>query len=501
MAYYLGIDIGTRESKGVLINGEGEICQMAVAEHGLKNPKPGWFSQDADEIWWGDFCKLCHTLIEKAQIDAAEIKCVGLSALGCDCVPVGKDGKALHDAILYGIDSRAEKEIQWALEKYGEDAEKVFGHAPCSSDVAPKVQWFENNHRDIWEKAHKFLTASSYLCGRLTGRYVLDPYLAEDFLPLYDLKNGKINEAGCKDFCRADQMAELLPATEIAGKVTERAAEETGLAAGTPVLTGTGDSGAEAISSGLCQPGDLMIQLGSTGYLIYLSDKMIDEPCLWPGTFILPDTYGICGGTNTAGALTQWMAEQWYKAEENGKAPPFALMAEEASKVPAGSEDLLCLPYFAGERTPINDPKARGCFIGLETRHTRGHMVRAGLEGICYDIRANVELMKEHGLQIRRIFAVGGGTKNPVWMQCLADILEQEISVPEITVGAAYGDALMAALAGGGFRDWAELSGKIQMAKSYVPNGETFHIYRKQGLLFEALYEKTKEIMHHLAEN
>ncbi|MGN1231660.1 MAG: FGGY family carbohydrate kinase, partial [Anaerotignum sp.] len=109
MAYYLGIDIGTRESKGVLIDGEGRLCQMAVAAHGVENPRAGWFSQDADAIWWGDFCRLCHALIEKAQIHADEIKCVGLSALGCDCVPVGKDGKALYAAILYGIDSRAEE--------------------------------------------------------------------------------------------------------------------------------------------------------------------------------------------------------------------------------------------------------------------------------------------------------------------------------------------------------------------------------------------------------
>lgn len=499
MAYYLGIDIGTRESKGVMIDGEGEIIQTAVVAHGLDNPQPGWFSQDADEIWWGDFCKLSRELIDKAKADGAEIGCVGLSALGCDCVPVGTDGKALFDAILYGIDSRAEQEIQWALDTYGRDAEKVFGHTPCSSDIAPKVQWFKNNHPDIWEKAYKFLTASSYLCGRLTGNYVLDPYLAEDFLPMYDLKNGTINEAGCEPFCRPDQMAELLPATAIAGKVTAEAAVETGLAVGTPVLTGTGDSGAEAVSSGVCQPGDVMIQLGSTGYIIYLSDHMIDEPRLWPGTFILPDTYGICAGTNTAGALTQWMKDQWYKDAEGSEA--FAVMAQEAEMVPAGSEGLLCLPYFAGERTPINDPKARGCFIGLETRHTRGHMVRAGLEGICYSIRANLELMKEHGLELNRIFVVGGGTKNPVWMQCLADILEQEISVPEVTIGAAYGDALMAALAGGGFKDWAELSAKIKVAKKYVPQEETFAIYRKQGALFDALYEHTKDIMHQLAEN
>lgn len=499
MAYYLGIDIGTRESKGVLIDGEGRLVQLAVTAHGLDNPRPGWFSQNADEIWWGDFCKLCKELLAQTGIAAAEIGCVGFSALGCDCVPIGKDGRALHDAILYGIDSRAEKEIQWALDTYGADAEKVFGHTPCSSDIAPKIQWFKNQYPDIWEKAYKFLTASSYLCGRLTGNYVMDPYLAEDFLPLYDLKSGTINETGCAPFCRPNQMADLLSATAIAGKVTAEAAAETGLAEGTPVLTGTGDSGAEAISSGVCQAGDVMIQLGSTGYLIYLSDHMIDEPRLWAGTFILPDTYGICAGTNTAGALTQWMKEQWYRDTEEKTA--FALMAEEADAIPAGSEGLLCLPYFAGERTPINDPKARGCFIGLETGHTRGHMVRAGLEGICYSIRANLELMQAHGLEIKRIFAVGGGTKNPVWIQCLADILEQKISVPKVSIGAAYGDALMAALAGGGFRDWAELSAKIQTEKEYIPQEKNFAVYRKQGVLFDALYEKTKEIMHQLAEN
>lgn len=498
MAYYLGIDIGTRESKGVLIDGEGRLMEIAVTAHGLDNPRPGWFSQNADEIWWGDFCRLSRAILEKTGIDPKEIGCVGLSALGCDCVPVDKGGKALADAILYGIDSRAEKEIQWAKDAYGEEAERVFGHTPCSSDIAPKVLWFKNNHPHIWEKAYKFLTASSYLCGRLTGNFVLDPYLAEDFLPLYDLKNGRINEEGCKPFCRPDQMAELLPATAIAGTVTAEAAAETGLAEGTPVLTGTGDSGAEAISSGVCQPGDVMIQLGSTGYIIYLSDHSIEEPRLWPGTFILPETYGICAGTNTAGALTQWMKEQWYREAAEGEA--FLRMAEEAAEVPAGSEGLLCLPYFAGERTPINDPRARGCFIGLETRHTRGHMVRAGLEGICYTIRANLELMKEHGLELRRIFAVGGGTKNPVWMQCLADILEQEVAVPAVSIGAAYGDALMAALTSGGFRDWAEVSQKIETAKTYRPREETFAVYRKQGLLFDALYENTKEIMHRLAE-
>ncbi len=499
MACYLGIDIGTRESKGVLVDHRGKILAMEVIGHDVDNPRPGWFSQDADTIWWGDFCRLSHWLMASAQVSESEIGCVGLSALGCDCVPVDKEGKAIFDAILYGIDSRSQDEIEWVLKKYGEDAERVFGHTPCSSDVAPKIMWFKNHHPDIWEKAYKFLTASSYLCGRLTGNYVLDPYLAEDFLPLYDLKEGRINSEGCREFCRPDQLADLLPATAIAGTVTETAARDTGLRVGTPVLTGTGDSGAEAISSGVCQPGDMMIQLGSTGYMIYLSDHQIEEPRLWPGTFILPGTYGICAGTNMAGALTQWMRDQWYRDINNENESPFHRMEMEASEVPAGSEGLICLPYFAGERTPVNDPKARGVFFGLETRHTRGHMVRAGIEGICYTIRNNVELMKAHGLPMRRIFTVGGGTKNALWLQCLADILEQELCVPAVPFGAAYGDALMAALAGGTFADWNELSRQIQVKKTYIPNSENFSLYRKQGKIFNKFYEATKDYMHQLS--
>ena len=139
MSCYLGIDIGTRESKGVLVDGKGKILAMEAIGHAVDNPQPGWFSQDADVIWWGDFCRLCKLLMTNAEISASEIGCVGLSALGCDCVPVDRDGKALCEAILYGIDSRSQGEIEWALKKYGEDAQKIFGHAPCSSDVAPKL--------------------------------------------------------------------------------------------------------------------------------------------------------------------------------------------------------------------------------------------------------------------------------------------------------------------------------------------------------------------------
>lgn len=539
--FYLGVDIGTHESKAVLIDQYGRVITLRTKAHGVDNPAPGWFSHDADRVWWGDFCFLCKNVIEAAGITAGEIGCIGLSALGCDCVPVDKEGKAMAPAVLYGIDSRSREEIGLILKKYGEEeAARLFGHAPCSSDIAPKILWFKRHMPKVWENAHKFLTASSYLCGRLTGRFVIDPYLAEDFLPLYQLREDDPSKRGIDretagDFCRPEQLAELLPATAIAGYVTKKAASETGLMEGTPVLTGTGDSGAEAVSTGFCREGDLMIQLGSSAYMILLSSSLIEEPRLWPGTFIIPGSYGICAGTNTAGALTEWLRNLFYSFQEadgkehGQKRDPdreFQQMEKEADAIPPGSDGLLCLPYWAGERTPVNDPDAKGIFFGLQPSHTRGTMIRAALEGICYSIRDNVDLMRQHGLSIRRILAVGGGTKNAVWLQCLADILEEEILVPEVTVGASYGDALMAALAAGAFdRDekktsdstdkeadaadhvssgketarWEKLAETVRISRTIRPAKEHQKIYRAQFALWKELYARNKDLMHRLS--
>ena len=565
--YYIGIDIGTHESKGVLTDETGAVIALETIPHETVNPRPGWFSHDAEKVWWGDFCILSQKIIRKAGIEPAAVACVGLSALGCDCVPVDREGHALAEAILYGIDSRAEEEIRWIMDYCGADeAERLFGHTPCSSDVAPKILWYKNHMPKVWENAYKFLTASSFLCAKLTGQFVLDPYLAEDFQPLYEPAGagsgnpGEMIQRGRKEegekealrrnlageICRRDQLADLLPATSIAGYVTEQAALETGLRCGTPVLTGTGDSGAEAVSAGLCRPGDLMLQLGSSAYMIYLSDRMIEEPRLWPGTFIIPGTCGICGGTNTAGALTDWLRKNLYRplSEEEdldtGIESRFALMEQEASRVPAGAGGLVCLPYWAGERTPVNDPRAAGLFFGFHTGHTRAHMVRAALEGICFSILSNVEILKQHGLPIRRVLAAGGGTKNGLWMQCLADILGQQVEVPEISLGAAYGDALMAqcalraretAASGEGRSSgtdadspavpesretaaaaekqaWDELGEKVKTAKIYRPREteagpdgrlhSVSDIYRKQYRMYLRLYEANKELMHEL---
>ena len=216
--YFLGIDVGTNESKAALIDEQCRLVSFASEPHPLMNPQPGWFEHDAEEDWWGSFCRLSRQVLSDSGIDPALIGCVGLSALGCDCVPVDENCTALCNAILYGVDSRSHEEIAWLNKHFGDQAEGLFGHPICSSDIAPKILWIKNNRPEIYAKAAKFLTGSSYLCAKLTGEYTIDQYLAEDFLPLYDLKHRAVDTEHCTLFCRPDQLAQVRSATDIAGR-------------------------------------------------------------------------------------------------------------------------------------------------------------------------------------------------------------------------------------------------------------------------------------------
>ena len=503
--YFLGIDVGTNESKAALIDEACNIVAFASESHALMNPQPGWFEHDAEEDWWGGFCRLSRKVLAQSGVNAREIGCVGLSALGCDCVPVDESCTALCNAILYGVDSRSHQEMAWLTEHYGSETERLFGHPICSSDISPKILWIKNNRPEVYAKTAKFLTGSSYLCAKLTGEYTIDKYLAEDFMPLYSLADNTIDEARCGLFCRPDQLAAVRYATDIAGGVTAAAARQTGLAEGTPVLVGTGDSGAEAVSTGVFQPGDIMVQMGSSCYFVYLTDHLVHENRLWPGTFIIPGVYSVCAGTNTAGTLTKWFRDEIFSdfkaAEAAGGENAYAAMAKAAADIPAGSDGLVCLPYFAGERTPLNDPFAKGLFFGLDLHHTSAHLYKAALEGIGYTIAQHFDILAENGLPVKKVMAVGGGTKNDVWLQAVADILGRPVSTAKVTFGAAFGDAIMAALGGGAYRSWAELEKVIEPARMIEPDMAAHAVYAAQRPVFDALYENNRELMHRGAQH
>jgi len=503
--YFLGIDTGTFESKGVLTDEDFNIVAVHATQHGMENPKPNHFEHDADAVWWHDFCTISHALIEKSGINPCQIMSVGISALGADCVPVDENCRPLRKAILYGIDARAVNEIEWLTAYYGEEQIKAwYGRPLCSSDVMPKILWIKNNEPEVYAKTHKFLTGSSFITAKLTGQYVVDRFLGlASFNPLY-FSSGMPNPETCRIICRPDQLAEVKNTVDIAGYVTKEAAQETGLAEGTPVIVGTDDSGAEAISTGVLQPGDMMLQFGSSVYMILCTDRLVDDDRVWREEFIIPGSFDMSAGTNTAGTLTRWYRDNIFPEaianEEKTGVSAYASMMDGIDEIPVGSDKLITLPYLAGERTPINDALAKGVLCGLTLSHTRQHLYRSALEGVGFSINQNLRVFEEHDVPLHKIMAVGGGTKNPQWMQIVSDITGKEIRTADITIGASFGDAMMAAIGVQFFSGFSALSSVVKAGKIYTPNMENHEKYKPYQVLFEELYLSTKDLIHKLGD-
>lgn len=507
--YFMGIDIGTFESRGMLLDETFRVAADESVSHTMRNPRPGWFEHDAERDWWGDFCKISKALIAHSGIRPEQIACVGASTLGTDCLPVDENCVPLRPAILYGIDARASEEIRWLTEYYGEQkAHQLFGHPICTGDTATKILWIRRHEPEVYKKTAKFLTGSSYLTAKLTGTYCIDQFLAKgSFRPLYRA-DGSVNEEEIRVYCRPDQVAEAADSTETAGGVTATAAEQTGLAVGTPVITGTGDSTSEAISAGLVEPGTVFFQFGSSMFFYYLTDRFLDDYSSACGNgsikggkvFTVPGTFCLGDGTNAAGTLTRWVRDVFYRNEreneKNGGENAYAIMAKEAGEVRAGSDGLVMLPYIYGERSPIQDPMAQGILFGLKGSHGRKEINRAALEAVGYSVYQHLLLFREMGVPPQAVITAGGGTRNRTWMHIVCDMAGMPVLIPEPYQCSSFGDAMMAAVGAGALKDFRALKKALPRGQVLQPDGENHRYYREHYEIYKQLYQSNKDLMH-----
>ncbi|QVK19843.1 FGGY-family carbohydrate kinase [Mycoplasmatota bacterium] len=499
--YILGIDIGTYSSKGVLIDTFGKLIASKVVEHDIIIPQKGWVEHDAEETWWGGFTKISNALIEESGVDPNEIASVGCSAIGPCLLPVDEGCNPLRNGILYGIDTRSTEEIAYLEEKYTK--EQIFnkcGNSLSTQAIGPKILWLKNNEPDIYEKAYKFITSTTFIVARLTGNYVIDHYSASSFQPMYDFKSNKWSKEMSKLITPISKLADIRWTTDIAGTITKEASKSTGLSVGTPVIVGTIDASAEAVSVGVVNPGSLMLMYGTTQFMINITDKPVTDERLWSAPYLFPNTYAVMGGMATSGAITVWFMNNFAKDlildEKTSGIHPLESMASDLSKIPPGSEGLLVLPYFSGERTPINNPNAKGIIYGLSLIHTREHIYRAILEGIGFAISQHMDVFESARIETKVIRSVGGGTKNKDWLQIVSDISGYEQEVPDISIGASFGDALLAGIGTGHIVSRSDINHWIKKIEKIVPDSKKTSKYKEIKHQFHELYYSTKELMN-----
>jgi xylulokinase len=503
-AYLLGFDCGTYESKGVISTIDGRFVAAASSKNTLRMPRPGFAEHDPIEDWWKGFNRVLKELFAKSGVNPQDIRAIGISAVMAAITPVDENCRPLRNAILYGIDTRSVKQAEDLNRVIGEEKlRKLCGDICGMESFGPKIKWIADNEPDIFNKAKHFTIASGFLTARLMGEYGVDIYSAQSALPMFEFGRNEWNDEMCGYVCPREKLPKIMGATDVIGQVSAAAAAETGLAAGTPVITGTTDAAAEAVSVGVVEPEDMMLMYGSTIFMNRLTGTHTPGTGLWPGLFVLDKVYCLTAGMATTGSLTRWirdnMAKDLIEHEKNGKLNAYDALFREAEGIAPGSDGLIVLPYFLGERMPIQDPRAKGVFFGLTLSHTRGHLVKAALEGIAYGVDQILEGLRKSNIPLRSMTAVGGGAKTPLWIQIVSDVTGVVQTVPELTVGAAYGDALLAGI-GIGALTVKNIKDLIKPGYVTEPDLEKHHRYGPYKTYYRELYLRTRDIMYQLRQ-
>ncbi|GAA3216853.1 FGGY-family carbohydrate kinase [Dactylosporangium siamense] len=484
MKAFLGVDIGTSSSKGVLVDAAGRVLATAVREHEVHRPFPGHVEMDG-EVWWAEFTSIAAELTTGAP--DAEVAAVGVSGMGPCVLLTDAAGVPLRPAILYGVDTRATAQIEAMSAELG-GPEAILarcGSALSSQAVGPKLRWVAEHEPGHWRQARRLFMPASWLAYRLTGAYTLDFHSASQCTPLFDTHALDWHAPWVARIAPDLELPRLAWSDEVAG-VTRAAVS--GIPAGTPVITGSIDAWTEAVSVDAQNPGDLMLMYGTTMFLIATVRAPLTSPAMWGTVGALPGSRNLAGGMATSGALTGWLRDLV-------GAPDFTGLLAAAEASGPGARGLLMLPYFAGERTPLMDPDARGVIAGLTLEHTRGDLYRAALEATAFGVRHNVEALRAAGASVERVVAVGGGTRGGLWTRIVSDVTGLPQVVPAITIGASYGAAYLAARTSVAARiaDWNPPEVTV------VPDPATRAGYDELYALYRELYPATRTIAHTLA--
>ncbi|GAA4249245.1 FGGY-family carbohydrate kinase [Dactylosporangium darangshiense] len=486
-AAVVGIDVGTSSTKGVLVSLQGAILATATRGHDVSRPRNGQVEMDAG-TWWDEAVSIVRELL--AAEGAPDVVAVGVSGMGPCVVVADEAGAPLRAGILYGVDTRATAQIARLTEELGggDAIRERSGSALSTQSVGPKLAWLAEHEPEVWGRSRRLFMPSNWLGWKLTGSYYLDQHSASQCTPMYDAERLEWYRDWADLVRGGVELPPLVWPGDVVGGVSGEAAAVTGLKAGTPVIGGTIDAWSEAVSVGAHRVGDLMLMYGTTMFLIHTTEVRNASGVLWGTTGAFPGTRNLAAGMATSGAITSWLHDLFAR-------PGYPQLLAEAERSGVGARGLLMLPYFAGERTPIADPDARGVIAGLTVEHGRGELYRAALEATAFGVRHNIEAIEAAGGRIERIVAVGGGTQGGLWARIVSDVTGRAQLIPDKTIGASYGAAFLAAKAGHdvAIGDWNPVVETVE------PDPAATAKYDELYRLYLELYPATERIAHALA--
>lgn len=499
MAYLLGVDIGTSGTKTVLFDELGNTRASDLQEYPLYQPKNGWAEQDPDDWWKATYVSIKNVLA-KSGVSPEDVKGVGLSGQMHGLVLLDKDNKVLRKSIIW-CDQRSGAECEQITQLVGaKRLIEITANPALTGFTASKIMWVKNHEPEIFDKAVKILLPKDYVRYMLTGEYATEVSDASG-MQLLDVPNRCWSDEVLQKLGLSKSMlGKVYESQEITGTIHQRAAELTGLKAGTPVVGGGGDQAAGAVGNGIVKPGVISSTIGTSGVVFAYTDKVSIDPLGRVHTFChaVPNTWHIMGVTQAAGLSLQWFRNNFCREEISTAnimgVDPYYLMDKAAEKVEAGSNGLLYLPYLMGERTPHLDSECRGVFFGLSAKHTKKEVLRAVMEGVVYSLKDCLEIIKELGVDVSQVRASGGGGKSPLWRQMQADVFGSEICTINASEGPAFGVAILAGVGSGVYKSVPEAcEATIQVKTRQQADQAVTAKYNEYYKLYRNLYQSLKQ--------
>lgn len=495
-AYYIGIDMGTQGVRCGIVEDSGEIIAATEEKYDIYFPKPGYATQKPDD-WMKCFNDAILSCAKKAGKNImSSIKGISVCATASTVVAVDREGNALDNAILW-MDTRAKAEAG----KINSQNSNVLKH--CGNEVSvewlvPKALWIKNNMPQVYKDAYAIIEQLDYMNYKLTGQWVASICQATCKGNYVESKGGfnsdYFNSIGLDDY-KDKFNTKVLKLGEEVGELKQELADRYGLPKGITVYQGGIDAHIAMLGLGVCSPGDMGIIMGTSFVHLVLSDKPVYSEGIW-GPYkdaVVPGLYCLEGGQVSAGSITKWFLNEFGVGGEN----PYMTMADEAENSPAGSKGVITLDFFQGNRTPYKDPNAKGVFYGLTLNHTRADIYRSILEGIAFGTKNIIDSMASELVDINNIIVCGGVTKNPLWMQIIADVTGKKITMTKNSAdGGILGCAIVGAVGSGRYQDYKQaVESMVVKMDCIYPNEKLYGTYDENYKKYLNLYQALKSTM------
>lgn len=505
----IGVDIGTGGTKAVVLDRKGRMLSQSFREYGVITPAPSWAEQWPD-VWLEGVVRTLKEALQKSGLDKKEIAGVAISGLyGGSGIPVDRDMVPLRPCMIW-MDRRARKQTRWVKDTI--PLEQIFGITGNYVDSYygfTKIMWMRDNEPELWNRTFQFVTPKDYVIHKFTGVLATDYSSAGNIGGVFDIRKKTWSPEMCEALGIPISLfpEKITSSHSVVGGLNKAFADATGLLEGTPIVAGGIDAPVAQFSCGVIHEGEHVAMMGTSTCWGTVHDGKYLSPGLISFPYVVNDdtTIYTFGGGATSGAVIRWFRDEFGGCEKavqkTSGLSAYALLEMEARDLKAGSNGLLVLPYFMGDRSPIWDPDARGAILGLSLMHTRGHVYRACMEAAAYSLRHNMEEAVRAGIALDdTCYMVGGPSKSDLWTHIFADVTGFNMKRLALDVEAPLGDAFLAGLATGVFTDPGEIKSWLTFRETAVTDRQNHEIYSRYFTLYKRLYGQTKEIMGELAE-